>query len=254
MIPVRGSPRHLKECLAAISAQRPPYSFEVIVVDNGASSDVSAIVKTFAGVRLVRADRKTGSYYARNMGLAAARGEYLFFTDAGVLVPPGWLPESLDAKMYGGAVRFCSSDVLLDLFFRAGGQRGDVTGGRLFGGNMGYHREVFDEQGPFREVQSGEDHRFSMEAMTRHALGRLSAVRCRIDDPLEFIGKMYKYGKGTPCAYPLTRAHRKLWEVSSMRPSLAAFRVLSETAYLTGYIVGRATPHRMCAASGGSLE
>ncbi|OGR95846.1 MAG: hypothetical protein A2V88_13200 [Elusimicrobia bacterium RBG_16_66_12] len=238
LIPTRDAARHLRACLAAVTALRPPYPLEIIVVDNGSSDGSDAVAAEFAGVRLVAADRKKGSYYARNVGIAAARGEHLFFADADVLAPPSWLPERLEAKVYGGGVRLVSSNAFLEAFFRAGGHRSTVTGGRLFGCNMGYHRSVFDEFGPFREVESGEDHRFSMEVLKRHALSPLPEVSHWIDAPLEYLGKMYKYGKGTPCAYPAARAPRKLAELAAMSSSSAALRVLAEAAYLIGYAVG----------------
>ena len=107
---------------------------------------------------------------------------------------------------------------------------------------MGYHRSVFVEFGQFREVPSGEDHRFSMKALGRHPLCSLPAVRHEIDGPLEYLGKMYKYGKGTPCSYPLARVSRKLGKLSALSPSLAVFRVFVEAAYLAGYIIGSRLP------------
>jgi GT2 family glycosyltransferase len=71
----------------------PQDRFEVIVVDDGSSTPMSAITAQFQGqlpLRLMR-QANAGPASARNAGAAAAEGEYLAFTDDDCQVHADWL-------------------------------------------------------------------------------------------------------------------------------------------------------------------
>jgi len=55
--------------------------FEVVVVDDGSTDEVSSVASRYDEVHLIRQDNR-GLAAARNMGLAEARGEYLVFLDS----------------------------------------------------------------------------------------------------------------------------------------------------------------------------
>jgi glycosyltransferase involved in cell wall biosynthesis len=84
VIPTKNSSRTLAACLASVRAQSYPY-VEVIVVDDR-SPDGSAGIARSAGVRLIEQASNTSE--ARNIGLAAARGEYLLALDADMTLSP----------------------------------------------------------------------------------------------------------------------------------------------------------------------
>jgi glycosyltransferase involved in cell wall biosynthesis len=82
IVPVRNSPKELRQCLEHILAST--YTrYEVIVVDDS-STDETAQVAVELGARLLRLDKRCGPAGARNKGAEIARGEYLFFLDADV--------------------------------------------------------------------------------------------------------------------------------------------------------------------------
>jgi cellulose synthase/poly-beta-1,6-N-acetylglucosamine synthase-like glycosyltransferase len=71
----------------------PSNRFEVVVVDDGGSSPLDEIVRTYGeglAVRLIR-QSNSGPGAARNTGAAQAKGEYLAFTDDDCRPAPDWL-------------------------------------------------------------------------------------------------------------------------------------------------------------------
>ena len=82
IIPVWNSPDLLAKCLAALAVQSYPRErYEVLVVDNGSTDSTAAVARNYPFVTLL-SEPVPGAYRARNRGLAAARGEYVAFTDA----------------------------------------------------------------------------------------------------------------------------------------------------------------------------
>jgi glycosyltransferase involved in cell wall biosynthesis len=87
IIPVYNSAATLPRCLEAVlSSNYAPY--ECIVVDDGSSDGSQEIARRYP-VRVVESPKRAaGPADARNRGAELARGEYLFFIDADVIVPP----------------------------------------------------------------------------------------------------------------------------------------------------------------------
>jgi glycosyltransferase involved in cell wall biosynthesis len=94
VIPAYNEEKYLPACLAALRAQAfPADRYEIIVVDS-ASSDATVAIAERYGARVIQAGPKSpgrGVSYARQLGLEAARGPIVAFTDADTLPPPHWL-------------------------------------------------------------------------------------------------------------------------------------------------------------------
>ncbi len=94
VVPAFNRPETLAGCLDALAAQKTSRTWEVIVVDDGSSDDLSGVESTFRG-RLpliwVTMPANGGPARARNAGIGKARGELVLFTDADCRPEPGWL-------------------------------------------------------------------------------------------------------------------------------------------------------------------
>jgi GT2 family glycosyltransferase len=88
IVPVCNGGSDFVRCLQALGASTVTFPWELIVVDDG-SSDASAEHARAAGARVLTTPRpRCGPAVARNIGATAARGDYLLFIDADVVVTP----------------------------------------------------------------------------------------------------------------------------------------------------------------------
>lgn len=109
VVPCRGHAEILGQGLEALSAQVNAGPFEVVVVDAAADPAVERVAKGFPFVRLVRSTDGLSPGAARNLGVEAAGGEFLAFTDADCRPEPTWLAAAVaalesGARMVGGPI------------------------------------------------------------------------------------------------------------------------------------------------------
>ncbi len=94
IIPSHNRPKCLQQCLAAITElDYARDKFEVIVVDDGSSTQLDPIVDLFSAkinLHLLKQEH-AGPAGARNRGVKQAKGEFLVFTDDDCRPTPGWL-------------------------------------------------------------------------------------------------------------------------------------------------------------------
>ena len=91
-----------RQLLAALAAQSlPAADFEVLLVDNDPDAGPPPLPPPPNG-RILPCAAK-GSYAARNVGVAAARGELIVFTDADCRPHPDWLAAFAEAAEAPGA-------------------------------------------------------------------------------------------------------------------------------------------------------
>jgi glycosyltransferase involved in cell wall biosynthesis len=94
VVPVYNGARYLGPALESLLAQ--DYEpIEVIVVDDGSNDGSGDVARSFGGVRVCE-QANAGPAAARNVGIAAATGEFVAFHDADDLVPPTRLTLQLD--------------------------------------------------------------------------------------------------------------------------------------------------------------
>lgn len=109
VIPCKGHASELRACLTGLQLTKTTFAFEIIVVDSIADNQVKRVVQDFDNVRLVRSEANLNAGLARNLGVAAARGEILAFTDADCIPSRLWLDAACrgltaGAHMVGGPV------------------------------------------------------------------------------------------------------------------------------------------------------
>ncbi|HTT74698.1 MAG TPA: glycosyltransferase, partial [Candidatus Binataceae bacterium] len=92
--------RTMLPCLESLRRLQYP-NFEVIVVDDGSRDRTAAIAAEFPEFRLIRQPNK-GLSAARNVGLHAARGEIVAYTDSDCVADPHWLSMMVRAMTEGG--------------------------------------------------------------------------------------------------------------------------------------------------------
>ena len=81
--------RTLEECLESLLGLRYP-DFEVIVVDDGSTDATREIAERYPAFRLI-SQPNMGLSAARNVGIEAATGEIVAYTDSDCAVDPDWL-------------------------------------------------------------------------------------------------------------------------------------------------------------------
>jgi glycosyltransferase involved in cell wall biosynthesis len=95
VVPTFERPESLRRCLAALNCQTYPER-EVIVVDDAPSQSARALVAANApGLRYLSQPHR-GPAAARNLGIAAATGDVIAFTDDDCRPPPDWLARLAD--------------------------------------------------------------------------------------------------------------------------------------------------------------
>ena len=150
--------------------------YEIIVVNDGSRDRTAEIVAKIAArdrcVRLINLDVNHGRGYARSVGIAAARGEFIATVDADIILPPDWMVRARAAlrgyDAVGGTAVPDGDAAYLHRRFRLVprlvGHAATVTGS-----NALYRRRVFDTVGFDPALRDGEDIALN-HAIERHGL------------------------------------------------------------------------------------
>lgn len=180
IVPFRNAACFLPALLCALEAQQlPREDFEVILVDNLSTDGGPALIAATAPAfrhRLLSYDARGSSYGARNVGVRAASGRILAFTDADCRPEPQWLLEirrHFDAPDAAGSV--LSGDVAFffqdpaspwEHFDRNVHMQNAARAGRheVATANMAVLKTDFYRVGEFEEVLSGADYAWSVLA------------------------------------------------------------------------------------------
>jgi glycosyltransferase involved in cell wall biosynthesis len=104
-MPVLNGEEHVADQLAALASQSYVGEWELVVVDNGCTDRTVEIVREWSprmrSVTIADASDRRSLNHARNVGAAAARGDFLAFCDADDVATVGWLEAMAEAA--GGA-------------------------------------------------------------------------------------------------------------------------------------------------------
>lgn len=164
IIPTYKDWARLSLCVAALSKQTYPAGlFEVLIVNNDPDEEAPANFWLPANGKIM-AEKKPGSYAARNAALKAAKGEIIGFTDSDCIPDENWIKNAVaylrknescsriagHISMFPGSANTTIGDKYEMIYafpqkmyterYKAG-----VTG------NMFTYRKVFDAVGPFDE-------------------------------------------------------------------------------------------------------
>ena len=91
VLPVYNEQGHLAEEIDRIRAglDASPYTYEIVVVDDGSSDGSGELLRDLDGIRLLRFAENRGTGSARKAGTRAARGRVVVWTDADMSYPNG---------------------------------------------------------------------------------------------------------------------------------------------------------------------
>lgn len=89
VIPVYNQAEHLANCL--VSIQKQTYdNFEIIIINDGSTDNIIEVIEKFKqifGPKIIYSEQENrGASAARNKGAKLARGEYIIFCDADVIM------------------------------------------------------------------------------------------------------------------------------------------------------------------------
>jgi glycosyltransferase involved in cell wall biosynthesis len=91
--------KHILETLRSILDQKSLSNYEVIVVNDGSKDNTSKLVHEFINkknyVKLINNIINKGRGFARQIGILNAKGKYIAFVDADIILPKNWLEKVL---------------------------------------------------------------------------------------------------------------------------------------------------------------
>ncbi len=95
ILPVYNERGHLRTEIDRVSAAltASPYTFEIIVVDDGSDDGSEIDLRGIEGIRLIRHSANRGSGTARRTGTTAARGRIVVWTDVDMTYPNDLIPD-----------------------------------------------------------------------------------------------------------------------------------------------------------------
>ncbi len=94
VLPIYNERGHLVEEIERISTslQGSPYSYEIIVVDDGSTDGSGELLRQMEGIRLIQLPENRGSGFARKYGTRKARGRVVVWTDVDMTYPNDEIP------------------------------------------------------------------------------------------------------------------------------------------------------------------
>ncbi len=94
VLPVHNEAGHVLEEIRRIRAalEGSPYTFEIIVVDDGSTDESGRLLEGVGGIRLIRLPHNRGSGTARRIGTRSARGRVVVWTDVDMTYPNDQIP------------------------------------------------------------------------------------------------------------------------------------------------------------------
>ncbi|MGO9176674.1 MAG: glycosyltransferase family 2 protein, partial [Desulfobaccales bacterium] len=186
IIPTHNRAPLVKEAVASVLAQTWR-DFEVLVVDDASRDGTAEALAAFGSrIRLLRSPSRLGVAAARNLGISAARGQWLAFLDSDDL----WRPEKLARQMAYLAglpeLVLCQTE---ETWERQGLKVNQPRSHRKIGGWIFFqslerclvspsavilHRTVFQEHGGFDEgLPAAEDYDLWLRLSWRYQIGLL---------------------------------------------------------------------------------
>ncbi|MDR1671493.1 MAG: glycosyltransferase, partial [Alistipes sp.] len=186
VIPAYNGEAWVAQCIENIRCQSHK-NVEIIVVDDGSTDKTAAIASSYSSVKVIKQTNQ-GQSVSRNVGAAAATGDYIHFMDVDDLIGLDYYQRMVEAvppeinggpkvdMLFGGFVNEAQPDFALSFTQRmilvAFRDKISVTGSAQMGYAWRYliRRAFLEEQGlRFEPGRMIEDLPFTLEAVARAA-------------------------------------------------------------------------------------
>jgi glycosyltransferase involved in cell wall biosynthesis len=171
VVPVYNGERYLREALDSACAQ--DYEpCEIVVVDDGSEDGTPRIIRSYDRVRRVRQDN-AGLARAKNVGVEAARGEYITFLDADDVLAPDRVSTQLGYLLEHPSVGCVlgRQEIMFDGIERPEWMRRDTIYGDLDGipfVSAMFRRSVLESVGGFDESYAHREDRDLFVRLREH--------------------------------------------------------------------------------------
>ncbi|WP_051367449.1 glycosyltransferase family 2 protein [Hamadaea tsunoensis] len=187
IVPCHNSAKTIALCVESVLAQTHP-AVELIVVDDAGTDDTAAIAGRYP-CTVVRLERNGGAGIARNRGVAASRGEIVFFLDSDVALAP-------DAV--ANAVRVLTEDPECGAAWGVYGDRPLIDDGVV--------ERVQVLFGHYRQIQPSPVHtgHFAVGAVRRSVIERIGGFDERLHG--QWTNEDHEFGLRIAGNFPVARA------------------------------------------------
>jgi glycosyltransferase involved in cell wall biosynthesis len=218
VVPVYNRPEEIDELLSSLQ-QQSFKNFEIVIVEDGSSRDCKAVVDRYTSTLSIQylVKPNSGPGPSRNVGFAAARGDYFVVFDSDCIIPPEYLTivhrslmtEKWDAwggpdKAHGSftlmqkAMGYTMASVLTTGGIRGGKKHVGWFQPRSF--NMGLSRKTFEITGGFQFDRFAEDIELSIRmkqaGLKVGLIPEAFVYHKRRTDFVQFFRQVFNFGKG----------------------------------------------------------
>ena len=219
------------ETLNALTDQRWPVDWEVVVADNGSTDALKSAVARYRtkipALRVINACTKPGASYARNVAVKAAHGDTILFCDADDVPGAGWASAMVEAltehdfvaarlefeHLNHPSVRTARGSTQVDALQRFP----FLPFAHAGGGTLGIKRCLHEEIGGFDEtIPTCEDIDYCMRVQQRGqmlAFVPRAVLHCRLKETVKGVySQGFRYAEYEVFLYKKYRA-RPGWEL-----------------------------------------
>lgn len=173
IVPSYNSMPVLLDCVHSLQNQKTQFLFEIIVVDSSPVDLSKEFQKISPHIKFIHSKKRLFPGEARNIGVRAAAGKIVAFTDADCLVPADWIEgigrffQTEEADVLVGAISNAHPENLVSLaeFYVQYREFSEFTKKRnvgiLPGGNFAIWKEFYQRIGGFPNYRKAQDTLFA---------------------------------------------------------------------------------------------
>lgn len=210
--------KNIANCINSILNQERLKNYEIVVVNDGSKDKTSEIVKRFSeknkNIKLIDLKENKGRGNARFLGVKNAKGAYIAFVDADIILPKHWLKTCFNnLKKYDAVGGIAVPDGDVNWIWRKFNLKPKIAqhSAIVTGSNGLYKKNLFKKINFNSNLKDGEDFDFNQRIEKKgYKIKRINNLIVEHRESRGFIGSikwLYQSGKG---ATRLLRRHKKI--------------------------------------------